>query len=112
MLYRENFLIKYLVFPKISISSSYGVCIKKSPRFLGLPSLKTILIADLINAVSIGLIINPYFSTFTVATFPWILIPAVALPIALVLHGITLYRLRNWYQNEHAGNFQRLDASM
>jgi hypothetical protein len=74
--------------------------------------LKTILIADLINAVSIGLIINPYFSTFTVATFPWILIPAVALPIALVLHGITLYRLRNWYQYKHAGNFQRLDASM
>lgn len=53
-------------------------------------------IADLVNAVSIGLIINPDFSTSTVATFPWILIPTVAVPIALVLHGITLYRLRNW----------------
>jgi hypothetical protein len=53
-------------------------------------------IADLVNAVSIGLIINPDFSTSTVATFPWILFPTVAVPLGLVLHGITLYRLRNW----------------
>jgi hypothetical protein len=53
-------------------------------------------IADLVNAVSIGLIINPDFSTSTVATFPWILFPAVAVPLGLVLHGITLYRLRKW----------------
>jgi hypothetical protein len=53
-------------------------------------------IADLVNAVSIGLIINPDFSTSTVATFPWILFPTVAVPLGLVLHGITLYRLRKW----------------
>jgi hypothetical protein len=63
---------------------------------MGFPSLKTILIADLVDAVSIGLIINPDFITSTVATFPWILIPTVAVSIALVLHGITLYMLRNW----------------
>jgi hypothetical protein len=54
-------------------------------------------IADLINAVSLGLIItNPDFSTSTMATFPWILVPTVGVPLALALHGITLYRLRNW----------------
>lgn len=53
-------------------------------------------IADLVNAVSIGLIINPDFSTSTVATFPWILFPTVAVPLGLVLHGVILYRLRNW----------------
>ena len=37
---------------------------------------------------------------------------AVVVPIALVPHGITLHRLRNWYQYKHTGNFQRLDASM
>jgi hypothetical protein len=30
------------------------------------------------------------------ATFPWILVPTVAVPTALALHGIVLYRLRNW----------------
>jgi hypothetical protein len=53
-------------------------------------------IADLVNAVSIGLIINPDFSTSIVATFPWILFPTVAVPLGLVLHGVILYRLRNW----------------
>jgi hypothetical protein len=53
-------------------------------------------IADLVNAVSIGLITNPDFATSTMATFPWILVPTVFVPLALVLHGITLYRLRKW----------------
>src|SRR5215207_7802468 len=53
-------------------------------------------IADLINAVSLGLITNPDFGTSTMATFPWILVPTVGVPLALDLHGIVLYRLRNW----------------
>jgi hypothetical protein len=53
-------------------------------------------IADLINAVTLGVITNPDFSTSTMATFPWILVPTVGVPLALALHGITLYRLRNW----------------
>ena len=53
-------------------------------------------IADLVNAVTLGLITNPDFSTSTMATFPWILVPTVAVPTALILHGITLYRLRKW----------------
>jgi hypothetical protein len=53
-------------------------------------------IADLVNAVTLGRITNPNFSTSTMATFPWILVPTVAVPLALALHGITLYRLRNW----------------
>src|SRR5918994_408507 len=53
-------------------------------------------IADLINAVTLGVITNPDFSTSTMATFPWILVPTVAVPLALALHGIVLYRLRNW----------------
>ena len=53
-------------------------------------------IADLINAVSLGLIINSDFSTSTMATFPWILVPTVGVPLALALHGITLYRLRKY----------------
>src|SRR5918997_1878066 len=53
-------------------------------------------IADLINAVSLGLIINSDLSTSTMATFPWILVPTVGVPLALALHGITLYRLRKW----------------
>lgn len=61
-------------------------------------------IADLVNAVSIGLIINPDFSTSTVATFPWILFPTVAVPLGLVLHGITLYRLGKGYQYKRTGN--------
>jgi hypothetical protein len=53
-------------------------------------------IADLVNAVTLGVITNPDFSTSTMATFPWILVPTIAVPLALALHGITLYRLRNW----------------
>ena len=53
-------------------------------------------IADLVNAVTLGVITNPDFSTSTMATFPWILVPTVAVPTALVLHGITLYGLRKW----------------
>jgi hypothetical protein len=53
-------------------------------------------VADLVNAVTLGVITNPDFRTSTMATFPWILVPTVAVPTALALHGIVLYRLRNW----------------
>ena len=54
-------------------------------------------IADLVNAVTLGVITNADFSsTSTMATFPWILVPTVGVPLALALHGITLYRLRKW----------------
>ena len=53
-------------------------------------------IADLVNAITLGVITNPDFRTSTMATFPWILVPTVAVPTALALHGIVLYRLRNW----------------
>jgi hypothetical protein len=53
-------------------------------------------IADLVNAATLGVITNTDLSTSTMATFPWILVPTVAVPLALALHGITLYRLRNW----------------
>ena len=53
-------------------------------------------IADLVNAVTLGVITNPDFRTSTMATFPWILVPTVAVPTALALHVIVLYRLRNW----------------
>ncbi len=53
-------------------------------------------IADLINAVSLGIITNDDFNTSTMSTFPWILIPTLGVPSVLVLHGITLYRLKNW----------------
>jgi hypothetical protein len=53
-------------------------------------------IADLVNALTLGVITNPDFSTSTMATFPWILVPTVFVPLALALHGITLYRLRKW----------------
>ena len=53
-------------------------------------------IADLVNAVTLGVITNANFGTSTMATFPWILVPTVAVPLALALHGISLYRLRNW----------------
>jgi hypothetical protein len=52
-------------------------------------------IADLVNAITLGRITNPDFSTSTMATFPWILVPTVGVPLGLALHGITLYRLRN-----------------
>ena len=52
-------------------------------------------IADLVNAVSLGLITSPPgFGVSTMTTFPWILVPTVGVPFALILHGIILYRLR------------------
>jgi hypothetical protein len=60
-------------------------------------------IADLVNAVTLGLITNPDFSTSTMTTFPWILVPTVAVPSALILHGITLYRLRKWVPKQAYG---------
>lgn len=50
-------------------------------------------IADLVMAVSLGRITSVDFGTMTL--FPWILVPTVAVPLALTLHGITLYRLRD-----------------
>ena len=50
-------------------------------------------IADLVMAVSLGLITSPEFGVSTMATFPWVLVPTVGVPLALTLHGITLYRL-------------------
>jgi|SRR5206468_2607408 len=50
-------------------------------------------VADLVMAVSLGRITSVDFSTMT--SFPWILVPTVAVPLALTLHGITLYRLRD-----------------
>ncbi|MGA8843066.1 MAG: hypothetical protein WB511_05730 [Nitrososphaeraceae archaeon] len=52
-------------------------------------------IADLVNAISLGLITSSGFGTSTITTFPWILIPTVAVPIYLGLHAIILYRLRD-----------------
>jgi hypothetical protein len=63
-------------------------------------------IADLVNAVTLGVITNPDLRASTMGTLilsnligrpvPLIFVPAVAVPTALVLHGIVLYRLRNW----------------
>ncbi len=53
-------------------------------------------IADLVNAITLGAIINPVFSTSIFSTFPWILFPTVAVPLGVALHGVILYRLRNW----------------
>jgi len=52
-------------------------------------------IADLVNAVSLGLITASEFNVPTMTTLPWLLVPTVGVPLALILHGITLYRLRN-----------------
>jgi len=51
-------------------------------------------IADLVNAVSLGLITASAFRGSTMTTFPWVLVPTVGVPLALIPHGITLYRLR------------------
>jgi hypothetical protein len=51
-------------------------------------------IADLVNAITLGLITNSDFGSPMVTTFPWILVPTVGVPLALALHGIVLYRLR------------------
>ena len=52
-------------------------------------------IADLVMAISLGLITSPGFGISTMTTFPWVLVPTVGVPLALILHGITLYSLRN-----------------
>jgi hypothetical protein len=52
-------------------------------------------IADLVMAVSLGTITASEFGISTMNTFPWVLVPTVGVPLALILHGITLYRLRN-----------------
>jgi putative flippase GtrA len=59
-------------------------------------------IADLFMAVSLGTIT----SISTMSTFPWVLIPTVGVPLALILHGITLYRLRHteFASGEKVGN--------
>ncbi len=62
-------------------------------------------IADLVNAVTLGVITNPDFRTSTMATFPWILVPTVAIPIWLALHVIVLYRLRNWIPKQETMRF-------
>src|ERR671910_2603483 len=53
-------------------------------------------IADLVNAITLGLITNSDFGSPMMTTFPWILVPTVGVPLALALHGIVLYRLRKW----------------
>jgi hypothetical protein len=53
-------------------------------------------IADLVNAITLGRITSPDFSNSTMATFPWILVPTVGVPLGLALHGVTLYKLRKW----------------
>ena len=58
-------------------------------------------IADLVNAVTLGVITNSNFRTSTMTTFPWLLVPTVAVPLALALHGITLYRLGDGQQYKH-----------
>jgi hypothetical protein len=52
-------------------------------------------IADLVNAISLGLITASELPGSTMTTFPWILIPIMGVPLALILHVITLYRLRS-----------------
>ena len=53
-------------------------------------------IADLVNAITLGTITSAGFTNPTTTTFPWVLVPTVGVPLALALHGIVLYRLRNW----------------
>src|ERR671914_1598089 len=45
-------------------------------------------IADLANAITLGAIINPVFSTSIFSTFPWILFPTIAVPLGVALHGV------------------------
>ncbi|MFL6424795.1 MAG: hypothetical protein ACJ71R_14540, partial [Nitrososphaeraceae archaeon] len=57
-------------------------------------------VVDLVMAISLGLITSSEqrteTGTVTMQTLPWIFIPAVAVPVTLTLHGITLYLLRVW----------------
>ena len=52
-------------------------------------------IADLVMAVSLGTITASEFGISTMNTLPWVLVPTVGVPLALTLHGITLYRLKH-----------------
>ena len=52
-------------------------------------------ISDLVMAVSLGIITASENGISTMRTIPWIFIPTVGVPITLILHLITLYRLRN-----------------
>jgi hypothetical protein len=61
-------------------------------------------IVDLVMAVSLGLITSPGFGISTMSTFPWILVPTLGVPLALIIHGITLYRLRNIQDFSSANN--------
>jgi hypothetical protein len=63
-------------------------------------------IADLVNAVTLGRITSPDFGTSTMATFPWILVPTVGVPLGLALHITTLYRLRKWVPKQAYRKFQ------
>ena len=51
-------------------------------------------IADLVNAIILGIVTNPEFGVSTMTILPWVLVPTVAVPIFLTLHGIILYRLK------------------
>src|SRR5215211_7824224 len=53
-------------------------------------------VADLVNAVSLGLITASEFGISTMATFPWFLVPTAGVPLALILHGITLYPYKEY----------------
>jgi hypothetical protein len=50
-------------------------------------------ITDLVYAVTLGSIIYSDFAAGPFGTFPWILVPTVAVPISIALHGIILYRV-------------------
>jgi len=52
-------------------------------------------IADLVMAVSLGVITASENGITTMNVFPWVMIPTIGVPLALILHVITLYRLRN-----------------
>lgn len=65
-------------------------------------------IADLVNAISLGLLTSSEAGISTMTTFPWFLIPTVGVPLALILHGITLYRLRMWAPARPEGRRQEL----
>jgi hypothetical protein len=52
-------------------------------------------ITDLVYAVTLGTIIYPDFAISPFGTFPWILIPTMAVPISIALHGIVLFRVWN-----------------
>jgi hypothetical protein len=54
-------------------------------------------ITDLVYAVTLGTIIYSDFATSPFETFPWILIPTVAVPISIALHGAVLFRI--WKSN-------------